>query len=378
MTAGDGLRMQVVLFGTERNRRGEKVSSENTGLISVVIPVYNVEKYIRQCLDSVIGQTYRKLEIILIDDGSPDNCGKICDEYAQRDARIKVVHKKNGGLSAARNDGICMAKGEWITFADSDDWLDIDSYESVFEAMKGFDGDIICDGGSFYEYETKSSKRYSFDKQEVFEGKDRTDLMMAHTLSGFYDGPSGGFLHTSGSMWGKFYKSSFLAETQLRVNTDFHAFEDLLFNFIAFDKAKRVGVCTQIGYHYRQGVNTSIGHKFNPRKPQMSLDFMNELNRYMQQRQPNKVVMQAIHSRGIKSFAMLLQSHFFHKENPNTPREIARQIKMLKEEPAYHDAIYSGPSKFLNKKCVILKYLLRLPWIWPLKLVCWLQYGIPR
>lgn len=354
------------------------MSPENNELISVIIPVYNVEKYICQCMDSVVNQTYHNIEIILIDDGSPDNCGKICDEYAQKDGRIKVIHKKNGGLSAARNDGIRTATGEWVTFVDPDDWLDVDSFKSVFEAIKDYDVDVICDGGSFYEYGNRSKKRYSFDKIELFEGKQRTDLMMAHTLSGHYDESSGRYLYATGSMWGKFYKASFLAENCLETNTSFHAFEDLLFNFIVFDKAKRVGVCTQIGYHYRQTVNTSIGQRFNPQKPQMSLDFMNELNRYMKQRQSNELIMQAIQARGIQSLAMLLQTYYFHKDNPNTYREVVKQIKKLKKESIYHDSIYSEFSKFLSKKCVVLKSLLRLPWIWPLKLVCGLQYGLRR
>ena len=91
--------------------------------ISVIVPVYKVEAYLPQCLDSIAGQTYRDLEIIVIDDGSPDNCGTICDEYAARDQRFRVIHKKNAGLSAAWNDGIRAATGEWISFVDSDDWI---------------------------------------------------------------------------------------------------------------------------------------------------------------------------------------------------------------------------------------------------------------
>lgn len=95
----------------------------STPLISVIIPVYNVEKYLRRCLDSVIAQTYQKLEIICVDDGSIDDSGKICDQYAVRDARIKVIHQENQGLSAARNRGIDAADGEYIAFVDSDDYI---------------------------------------------------------------------------------------------------------------------------------------------------------------------------------------------------------------------------------------------------------------
>lgn len=104
-------------------------------LISVIVPVYNVESYIRQCLDSIIGQTYPHLEIILIDDGSTDNSGIICDEYSQKDQRIIVIHKDNGGLSSARNAGLGIASGTYIAFVDSDDWLDRETYKVCQECI---------------------------------------------------------------------------------------------------------------------------------------------------------------------------------------------------------------------------------------------------
>lgn len=104
-------------------------------LISIIVPVYNVEKYIHECVDSIINQTYKNIEIILVDDGSPDNCGKICDEYAEKDSRIKVIHKENGGLSDARNCGIDAASGEWLMFVDSDDWLHIQTVEKLYDAV---------------------------------------------------------------------------------------------------------------------------------------------------------------------------------------------------------------------------------------------------
>ena len=115
----------------------------NTPLISVIVPVYNVEKYLRKCVDSIVNQTYKNLEIILVDDGSPDNCGKICDEFAEMDNRVMVIHKENGGLSSARNAGLDIATGEYITFVDSDDYIENDTYEKVVVAINKFDSDLI-------------------------------------------------------------------------------------------------------------------------------------------------------------------------------------------------------------------------------------------
>ncbi len=105
-------------------------------LISVVIPVYKVEKYLRECVDSVINQTYKNLDIILVDDGSPDKCPAICDEYAEKDTRVRVIHRKNGGLSAARNSGIDIARGEYITFIDSDDYVSRVYVEQLYFTLK--------------------------------------------------------------------------------------------------------------------------------------------------------------------------------------------------------------------------------------------------
>ena len=105
-------------------------------LISVIIPIYKVEKYLKQCIESVINQTYTNLDIILVDDGSPDNCGLLCDEYEKKDSRIRVIHKQNGGLSDARNAGITIAQGEYIGFVDSDDYISQDMYEKLHSAIK--------------------------------------------------------------------------------------------------------------------------------------------------------------------------------------------------------------------------------------------------
>ena len=114
-------------------------------LISVIVPVYNVEKYLRKCIDSVLAQTYNNIEVILVDDGSPDNCGKICDEYSLMDSRIKVIHKENGGLSDARNKGIEAANGKYIMFVDSDDYISNTMIDTMYKHIISDDSDmVIC------------------------------------------------------------------------------------------------------------------------------------------------------------------------------------------------------------------------------------------
>ena len=118
-------------------------------LISVIVPVYNVEKYLEKCVSSIVNQTYKNLEIMLVDDGSTDSSGKMCDEFAKKDDRIKVIHKPNGGLSDARNSALKIAKGDYIGFVDSDDYIADDMFETLCDLMEDNNSDISI--VSFYE-----------------------------------------------------------------------------------------------------------------------------------------------------------------------------------------------------------------------------------
>lgn len=120
------------------------MSMRNQPLISIIVPVYRVEKYLKKCVDSLINQTYKNLEIILVDDGSPDNCPIVCDTYAKIDSRIVVIHKENGGLSDARNAGLDIASGEYIGFVDSDDYISPDMYEALLRGLTEDNSDIAC------------------------------------------------------------------------------------------------------------------------------------------------------------------------------------------------------------------------------------------
>ena len=119
---------------------------ETSPKISIIVPVYKVEKYLCRCLDSIVAQTFTDWECILIDDGSPDNSGKICDEYAEKDGRFRVIHQENAGVSAARNAGLDAARGEWIGFVDSDDWVESNMYEYLYNNALETKSDVVICG----------------------------------------------------------------------------------------------------------------------------------------------------------------------------------------------------------------------------------------
>ena len=144
------------------------------GKISVIVPIYNVEQYLRKCIDSIINQTYKNLEIILVDDGSWDNSPRICDEYAKRDNRIKVIHKKNGGLADARNTGLKMITGNYISFIDSDDYIEKTMYEKMIKVILKYNADIIeCNLNYKYGNQlitmTEGYKTQEFNRKDAFK-----------------------------------------------------------------------------------------------------------------------------------------------------------------------------------------------------------------
>ncbi|MBP2114403.1 glycosyltransferase [Paenibacillus silagei] len=130
----------------------------NKLVVSIIVPIYNVEQYLVRCLKSLVNQTYKNIEIILVDDGSPDNCGDICDEYSKRDNRVKVVHKKNGGLSDARNSGLKIAQGEFVLFVDSDDFIELDAVEKLLAYANENRLDVVC--GNAYRIKDANSSKY--------------------------------------------------------------------------------------------------------------------------------------------------------------------------------------------------------------------------
>lgn len=156
---------------------------EQYPLVSVIVPVYNVEKYITRCIDSIIGQTYANLQIILVDDGSPDNSGAICDEYTKRDSRIMVVHQENEGVSGARNNGLLFAEGSLIAFVDSDDWLHPEMYETLVGMMKNYELDMArCSVVETDGTQERNIQPHGKIANQIMTGKDIFELYFTEFL----------------------------------------------------------------------------------------------------------------------------------------------------------------------------------------------------
>lgn len=172
--------------------------------ISVIVPVYNVEKYLSKCINSILDQTHKNLEIILIDDGSTDNSGKLCDEYYNKDKRIKVIHQKNGGLSVARNSGLEIATGEYIMFIDSDDYYEKKSCELLYNEIKRKDADYVIGNYIHVNYNGEKWDKPLFD-QEIYG---RFKLSIKDYKKSFFV--------MNSVVWNKIFKREFIEKNNLR------------------------------------------------------------------------------------------------------------------------------------------------------------------
>lgn len=224
---------------------------EQQELISVIIPVYNVEKYLRECIESVLKQTYRNLEIILVDDGSTDSSGVICDEYEKKDNRIRVIHQKNQGLSGARNTGFENAHGVYVHFLDSDDWILPETYQMLMERVKKEKTDFVYfEAVSFLDEEPEKEieQRYLREKEYVTdEGK---HVLALHQKNKEY--------HSAVQLL--FIQKQFLAESKIMFEPDI-IYEDMLFTYELFCVANRVTHFKESFYQRRYRRNSIMTSK---------------------------------------------------------------------------------------------------------------------
>lgn len=202
-------------------------------MISVIIPVYKVERYLEKCIESIQKQTFKDLEIILIDDGSPDKCGKICDDFADKDKRIKVIHKTNEGLSIARNTGLQYATGEYVTFVDSDDYISMTCFEKMITAIKKYQADIVMCGTMCVDEDGKILSQDIFEEGKIYKGEKIVDEFV---------------LSLKTAVWNKLFRKKILINSEFPKNR-IHG-EDLVFITSFLSPETQLVTIAEKGYYY--------------------------------------------------------------------------------------------------------------------------------
>lgn len=218
-------------------------------LISIIVPVYNVKDYLEKCLKSICGQTYQNLEIIVVDDGSTDGSGELCDVFAQSDSRIKVVHQSNGGVSAARNKAISVAQGEYLGFVDSDDWIDNDMYEFLYQLMIQNEADVAI-SSLYIEKESKTVVKYASENLWVYNRDEAIRALVEDK-------------HVRNYLCDKLFKRYLFEGISFPLN---RIFEDLAVSYQLFYKTKKVVMQDTPKYHYLMRAGSAMQSKYNPLK----------------------------------------------------------------------------------------------------------------
>ena len=243
-------------------------------LVSIIIPVYKVEKYLKECLESVVNQIYKNLEIILVDDGSPDSCGKICDEYAKNDERVKVIHKENGGLSSARNKGLDVASGSYISFVDSDDVIDKRFIETLYHMCVENNCDIAECGFKRFKGDIE------VENAESEEIKVISAIEMQNKL--FVDGESAQTVIVCDKLYKKYLFDSIRFPIG-KVHEDESATYKILYS------CKTSVVATNLKlYYYRENLNSITGKKFNIKRLDI-LDAYEERKNFYKEKGENEL-----------------------------------------------------------------------------------------
>ena len=338
--------------------------------LSIIVPVYNVEKYINRCLSSIVNQTYENLDIIIIDDGSPDNCGSICDEYAAKDSRIKVIHKCNEGVSIARNIGINNATGQWITFVDSDDWIEADYYENIFDTIKDRDVDIMYSGGYIWEFEkrtiTRKGIKHNFCYHRQIHIEKWKDLF-AKIVEGNVASEDFETEACEAVCWNKIYRRQFLIENKILFLPDLYRHEDILFNLLAVEKADVVAGCTYIGYHYRKySVDSDSATSGYNVKCHMNVKLFLENLYCCEIGQRGYVPENEKACAALRAFRNALFQYYFNTKNKNY-KKTKDELREMKQNPYILQAMQRDKISFMPKTSKILKFALHIPGIWPIK-----------
>lgn len=316
---------------------------------SIVVPIYNVEKYLPRCIDSLVNQTLHDIEIILVDDGSPDNCPAICDEYAARDNRIRVIHKANGGVSAARNDGLEVASGEWIIFCDSDDWMELDACEALYAAGVNNDVDVVVGDinrikgneviyNQFFGHEFISRSRGEMDR-----------LVEADIYQTYCPIPPKGDTIGYGGPWNKAVRRKLLVDKDIKFDVSLLGlYDDILYTAYVYANMNSIAYIQKPVYNYVV-VMTSITKSFKANSIDISNRVFSAFSKFKDKYAPDGKWNRAYDALVMRRLEETLRLYFFSKRNIKSRKELYGELKnLISSEPYKSSSKMVELNKLLN------------------------------
>ena len=328
-------------------------------LISIIIIVYNTkEEYLRRALESVLNQTIRDIEIILVNDGSDKNTTDICKEYSTKDKRIKLINQSNMGESVARNVGIENSTTEYITFLDSDDWLEPNMCEDLIKYINEINADFdIIVFNSFVNINKKQYKNEFYCKNGLLNKNDIEDLQLQNIekgISKYY--PSKVNVSV---VWSKVYNKNFIIENNLKFIPNVVRMPDAIFNMYALEKAEKIYVLNKYLYHYR--INRySITQKFSINTINYFETYIEYVKKYIIEYKKNKKFEDILNIKIFTSIDNYMTNYFFHNDNNKNRKTLKSEFINLLDKPLYKDAINKIKKERLSLyQRLVLKYVIK-------------------
>ena len=321
--------------------------------VSIIVPIYNVEDYLENCILSLIHQTMENIEIILVDDGSGDNSGTICDKAQKKDDRIKVIHQPNQGVSVARNTGIEAAKGEWITFVDGDDWAAPELCEKAVTYAEEKNADVVIFSYySAYANGTKASKLTDLPEGDVTDEK---DYIIKKTISQYYGGSILNNGVSAGTTWGKLIKKSEIDENYLRFRPGLTRAQDTVFWLRGFEYARKIAVLDAPLYYYRIS-NTSVcsGTKYIPNCEKPFGMLLDEYKRFIDEFSKDPDYEKAYDLRTIQVLSWHIKHKILNEQNKQSVKMKLKALKEISSSPQFKDGIQRVKFSWLPRSLKLL------------------------
>lgn len=329
--------------------------------ISVVIPVYGVEKYINQMLDSIRRQTFQDFEVVFVDDGSPDNCPKILDKFAEEDKRYHIIHQGNGGVSKARNTGIVNATGEYLYLADSDDWLEDHALEDLWKAAQSTNADLIY-GDWISEKTNKSEVVICFPHDFVTEDQ-ATLQALQYACNNFrkirVKRPEFDYIrHLGGAPWHYMVKRSIVTDNNLLFDVTVKGIgDDILFALQLYEHVRKVAYIQKIIYHYRI-IDESCTHGFKHNIIECHKRTLARMEQFISDNNKGESTKKAYYNRVLLYFEEEMERYFKNQQNPETESYLYKKMKELVKTEPYKTANIKAPIFDFYSKRLILRFLL--------------------
>ena len=327
--------------------------------VSIVLPVYNIqEDYLRTCINSICNQTKKEIEIILVDDGSTNNSLDVCLEYQKADKRIVVIHQENQGVSVARNTGIKVANGHWISFVDPDDWVENSFIETLFNKTKDGIDMVICDCYVNYSNKEVPNKFLNTDAS-ILSGDNKNKIiyqLLCKNLGEYYPNEV-----AVGVPWAKLFRKSFIDSNNLEYIPGMIRMQDNIFCLYAFELAQNISYIPEKLYHYRKE-NTSVCFRYNFNIVKHFEKYFLEVSKFINIYSKDEKYIDGLRAKILTSFNSFLLYGYFHKDNPRSYLRARKEITKLLKKDVYKDALINVKFRYLNfqEKVFVICLKLRL------------------